>query len=528
MNDLKNTTVIIPAAGMATRLRPLSSSVSKAMVSVNGKPAIAYILEQLKECNDIRVVVGEHNSDLVSYLKRVHRHVNIYYQRSPKGPLHAVWSAFKREDTDSSNSAVIWLGDSIILKPSFSKISESIKNSERGGCINSSASVTCGVVPDYSRWCLCNNEGTGLFDKPTDDPGTRLALAGLYEFSSLSELKKATDVIISSEVIVRGEFQISQALEKFLPLEVVITNEWYDVGDLPSLYESKARLLTRNSRPDNQIIVNIDEGSITKKGLRCSNEIQWYVEASKNPNVIPYIPQLYSYSIGLVNSYKISYVPGNTVQEIFAFEDLKTDAVEYTMKRIMAAYSKLIGQLDVIRPDLNPYMLCGKNLDRVKDYSNEYSFVNEDELKEYRSFVYRNQAHKFHAANVIHGDFHAGNILFDYHTGMVKFIDPRGLWEYSESDKKVMTSGLIEYDLAKMYQSFYCDYLWIKTDSEVNQSVKETAIKVLDDWCFTNGLNPDIIKNYSVILLGSILDFHKDRPDHQKKIWRKTFDLVCA
>ena len=37
--------LIIPAAGAATRLRPLSSNTSKVMVRVNGKPCLDYIIE---------------------------------------------------------------------------------------------------------------------------------------------------------------------------------------------------------------------------------------------------------------------------------------------------------------------------------------------------------------------------------------------------------------------------------------------------------------------------------------------------
>jgi hypothetical protein len=39
--------IIIPAAGLAKRMRPLSSNASKSMIPVNGKPIIAYILDEV-------------------------------------------------------------------------------------------------------------------------------------------------------------------------------------------------------------------------------------------------------------------------------------------------------------------------------------------------------------------------------------------------------------------------------------------------------------------------------------------------
>ena len=39
--------VIIPAAGLATRMKPLSRGVSKAMIPVNGRPLISYVIEKI-------------------------------------------------------------------------------------------------------------------------------------------------------------------------------------------------------------------------------------------------------------------------------------------------------------------------------------------------------------------------------------------------------------------------------------------------------------------------------------------------
>jgi UTP-glucose-1-phosphate uridylyltransferase len=49
--------LVIPAAGAATRLRPLSSYTSKAMVRVNGKPCIDYILEHANRMTNVAQVV---------------------------------------------------------------------------------------------------------------------------------------------------------------------------------------------------------------------------------------------------------------------------------------------------------------------------------------------------------------------------------------------------------------------------------------------------------------------------------------
>ena len=62
--------VIIPAAGEGTRLRPLSTNVSKAMVPVNKKPCIQYILDKLDDAEQIVIVDGKFD-DIRNYVKDI-------------------------------------------------------------------------------------------------------------------------------------------------------------------------------------------------------------------------------------------------------------------------------------------------------------------------------------------------------------------------------------------------------------------------------------------------------------------------
>lgn len=53
--NLENTSIIICCAGMGTRL---GIGTTKALVDLCGKPLIIRLLEQMNDCNDIRIVVG--------------------------------------------------------------------------------------------------------------------------------------------------------------------------------------------------------------------------------------------------------------------------------------------------------------------------------------------------------------------------------------------------------------------------------------------------------------------------------------
>ena len=51
------TLVIIPDAGLATRMQPLSATMSKAMIPVCGKPILARILKKLEKEESGRMLI---------------------------------------------------------------------------------------------------------------------------------------------------------------------------------------------------------------------------------------------------------------------------------------------------------------------------------------------------------------------------------------------------------------------------------------------------------------------------------------
>jgi NDP-sugar pyrophosphorylase family protein len=60
------TTAVVPVAGLATRLRPLSRGVPKALLPVGGRPAVQHVVDELAACGVERVVLvaGERGRDL--------------------------------------------------------------------------------------------------------------------------------------------------------------------------------------------------------------------------------------------------------------------------------------------------------------------------------------------------------------------------------------------------------------------------------------------------------------------------------
>ena len=65
---------MIFAAGLGTRLRPLTDTMPKALVEVDGKPLLWHVIQKLKEAGFERVVVNVHHfaQQITDYLNRNH------------------------------------------------------------------------------------------------------------------------------------------------------------------------------------------------------------------------------------------------------------------------------------------------------------------------------------------------------------------------------------------------------------------------------------------------------------------------
>lgn len=488
--------VIIPAAGLASRLRPISNMTTKSMIPILGKPAISYILNEIKEwATDIRIVYGK-SDDIVEYCQKAYSDLPItfYKQGNPLGPLHAVNTALKEDE--SNLPLTIWLGDTIVLDytPNF--------NNE----------VVYGCVDDWERWCLIDSKGM-LHDKPNYHPNTDRALVGIYTFDNISDVSNRVNKIIHSNVKLKEEFQISQLLETYDCINQIKTNEWYDCGDFPSLYQSRARLLNRLSRDDNELTVDTISGTIKKSGSRCISEIKWYQNIPKH--VKPFVPTIYNTE---TLSYVMEFCPGTSLQDIFVYENLKEDTVKYTINKVLNSYEHCFLNGPMIADESSKYMWIDKNLKRFESYN--YPFINKEDLQLIKDVVksetYSNLIKQNSVVNCIHGDLHFGNILFDYNIGKVKFIDPRGNWCNTDTIK-----GDIEYDISKLYQSVYCEYMWIINNVKVNQNLKDFLLKELD-----MRYDGDKYRLLSAIMMSSCLPFHNENPYRQMKIWNTSIKLI--
>jgi glucose-1-phosphate thymidylyltransferase len=217
--------VIIPAAGVGTRLRPHTYTLPKALLYVAGKPIISHILDDVVPLGASRIVliVGYKGDLIEEYVRDKYAGLDVEFvrQEERKGIGHAV--NLTRKYADTGDPLLIILGDTIL-------------KSDLGGVVSSGTNLL-GVkeVADPRRFGVCelrNGLITRLVEKPKDPP-SNLALVGLYYFLSSRPLFEALAEQMERDIK-------NHKGEKFAPYTI---EEWFDCGKAETMLETNRRLL---------------------------------------------------------------------------------------------------------------------------------------------------------------------------------------------------------------------------------------------------------------------------------------------
>lgn len=239
--------VIIPVAGIGSRLKPHTHTQPKALVPVAGKPILSHIIDNLIEAklNDFIFVVGYLGDKIESFVKHEYPNLNINFVRQePKeGIGHAVWVA---KDLIKVEEILIVLGDTIfdvdlkaIIKQPYSSLGVKKVDDPR----------SFGVVE-------LNEEGfiTKLSEKPKI-PKSNLALVGIYKIKESQKLIEAIEYNIKNNLRTHNEFHLTDGIMKMITEGIKINTfpvqNWYDCGSKVSLLQTNAILLKRFFRQTN-------------------------------------------------------------------------------------------------------------------------------------------------------------------------------------------------------------------------------------------------------------------------------------
>lgn len=263
---------IILAGGKATRLYPITSTISKQLLPVYNKPMIYYPLSvlMLAGIKDILIIS---NSSTLPRLKDLFGNgnnlgINISYaeQEQPNGLAEAFIIGEKFIGKD--NVALI-LGDNIFYGHGFSETLNKAKNRKTG------ATIFGYYVEDPCRYGIVevdkNKKPLALVEKP-ENPKSHWAVPGLYFYDN-SVVKIAKTIKPSA----RGELEITDVNKVYLKKKKLSVEflgrgfAWLDAGTYNSLLDSSLFIRTIEERQGIMVgcleEIAYKRGFITKKQL---------------------------------------------------------------------------------------------------------------------------------------------------------------------------------------------------------------------------------------------------------------------
>jgi glucose-1-phosphate thymidylyltransferase len=260
--------IILPVAGLGTRLRPQTWSKPKPLVSVAGKPILAHVLDRVLPFDPGQIVfVTGFLGDQIEAWAREHYDLPLAFVEQPQmlGQCDAIIRTRDLVDGD----ALILFPDAI-FEADFSGLAD----------IDADAVMFTKEVEDPSALGIAIVEGgriTKLVEKPRE-PVSNLAVIGIYYVKRMADLYAAIDEQIRRGISLKGEYFIADAFQLMIDggAKVVTApvSEWEDSGTVEALLSTNRYLLDRNHpkevvRPGAVVIppCAIDETAVLERAV---------------------------------------------------------------------------------------------------------------------------------------------------------------------------------------------------------------------------------------------------------------------
>jgi len=231
--------IIMPVAGLGTRLRPQTWSKPKPLVSIAGKPILAHVIDRVMPINPDKLVF------ITGFLgDQIEEWARATYDL----PMKFVVQPEMLGQTDAIiRTREVVRGDALILFPDM--IFEADFSGLAG--VDADAVMFTKEVEDPSSLGIAVVEGdriTKLIEKPKE-PISNLAVIGIYYFKRMPELFAAIEEQMAKGIKLKNEYFIADAIQLMIDggAKVVTApvTEWEDCGNAEALLATNQFLLER-------------------------------------------------------------------------------------------------------------------------------------------------------------------------------------------------------------------------------------------------------------------------------------------
>jgi len=435
VNISDSPTVIIPTAGLGSRLGDISKFINKALLPYDNKPVLSHIIEQFPDDTKFIIPLGYKQEQIVDFCELTYPEKNIEFVHVPNyiedftGPGYTIKCCL-----ENINSAFFYIPCDSYFVRDFNYVYENdvyfVKNVDQT------------MNQHYTTFLLENDLIKDLqFKQNTSANYT--AFTGVMYIKDYLGFKERLVKLQSPEII----YTIT------LDSRVKFLNSWIDFGNL-EVYKDVVNQLGKYDFTKNDEITYITNNKVIK---------YWTDNTIANKKHKKYLtnPKVYPSNVKYKNNWlTYDYFSGTT---LYCHDDITC----------FDSYLKWLDE-DVWIQDKNKDIKTqalsfykNKTIERVNKFLKKYpdlttvTHINDVEVKDFT--YYLNSIDWEMLINDVlpsftHGDLHFDNTIISSNN-TYKVID----WRHEFGD--IIEYGDIYYDLAKLYGGFVIDYSKIKENT---------------------------------------------------------------
>lgn len=242
--------VVIPVAGLGSRLKPHTFTTSKALIPVAGKAVLDYVLSDVEKLNpdEIILIVGHHKELIIEFVKKNFSNLNIVFkeQKILDGDGGAIKVAL--EDYTQDDDLYIIFGADTLIDFDIKKEISNLKNVDAG--------IFATQVEEPQHYGVINTKENNIvyqLEEKPKNPKSNLAIIGAYYFKSLIRVKGILDHLYLNKIDLNGEYKIAQVLDILVndeksKVKAVPVKKWFDCGRVEVILDANKYFLEKNSK----------------------------------------------------------------------------------------------------------------------------------------------------------------------------------------------------------------------------------------------------------------------------------------